>query len=147
MGTRGGASWKTTTSKLVWTQHLLCLTYLRVRSENINNWSVVLLLMKRLKIHVRCSLIRLDNRPSSRLVLIITSWCGYASCLWVLTGLPDSVALLCTGGRTRSGLAPMITRTPLHLFSANPGGAAELMSQRARGYLCSGVLKRQATSR
>ncbi|CAK6956594.1 FERM and PDZ domain-containing protein 1 [Scomber scombrus] len=30
---------------------------------------------------------------------------------------------------------------------ANPGGSAELMSQRARGYLCSGVLKRQATSR
>lgn len=64
-----------------------------------------------------------------------------------MTGFPDDAALLHTGGRTRPGLALMVARTPLQLFSANPGGAAELMSQRARGYLCSGVLKRHATSR
>lgn len=63
-----------------------------------------------------------------------------------LTGDSDAVVLLHTGGCSRFG-ALMITRTPLHLFLGNPGGAAELMSQKAREYLCSGVLNRQPTSR
>lgn len=70
----------------------------------------------------------------------------FPSLLQDLTGHSDAVVLLRTGGCSRFG-APMITRTPLHLFFGNPGGAAELMSHKAREYLCSGVLKRQPTSR
>lgn len=89
--------------------HLLCLTHLHAHSENISNEG------KHLHSPIQTQLKRLHQTWKlliSQVALIINSLRGHASCLWDLTGLPDSIALLLTGGRTRLGLAPMITRTP-----------------------------------
>lgn len=125
--------------------HLLRLTYLRDHTENVSKGSVVLfLLINRLRTQSSHS----SAEPvASRSTPIINLPRGYSPSLWALTGFTDSVALLRTGGRTRLGSALMTTRTPLHFFSAGPGGVTELMPRRTRGCACSGVLKRQATSR